>query len=193
MNFLMAFFGGVLLCYAFLITVRHLKQKTGLNLKEYKRLPFLSRVKDILRHIVYEFGVKRNNFDFLLNIEKDNRVIIQVIHRAHFPFLLQDKTDEINFGLALYIPIAQLTEIEKMKIEKIIVEEQVSFQKEDRPFNYFVVDIGKSIRFGAYLISKLLREVYNFELNEGDFNFKLFNEGGLSYFRKEFESKNLYN
>ena len=63
-------------------------------------------------------------------------------------------------------------------------EELENYQSETEPFNYFAIDVGKSIRFGGYLISRLLKEVFDFELEKDTFDFKLFNEGELPYLNK---------
>jgi hypothetical protein len=181
MDFIIGFVLGAFLCYALLVLNRYLKQKTGLKYDDYKRLPFLIKMQDTLRHIVYEFGIKRNNFDFLLNITNKDKVILQAMHRAHFPFLIGEK-NERNFGIALYIPTAKLTDFQKQKIKKILNEELENYQREEEPFDYFVIDIGKSIRYGGYLVSRLLKEVFNFELEKDDFDFRLFDEGALPYF-----------
>src|SRR5687767_3430793 len=100
-NFLGGFIAGFIFAYLLYVLIKNLKQKSGLKYDDYKRLPLLVKLKDTLRHIIYEYDIKRHNEDFLLNILFGKTKIMQIMHRAHFPYLVKNKT-RISFGLALY-------------------------------------------------------------------------------------------
>ena len=180
-NFIIGIFMGIGFSYPIFILINYLRQKKGIKYDDYKKLPLLVKINDTLRSIIYEYGIKKDNHDFLLNIFHKGKVIMQVMHRAHFPYLSR-KNNEISFGLALYISASELTELQKAELERILTKESVNSQQETQPFDYFVVDLGKGIKQGGYLISRILKEVFEFELNKEDFNFELFNEGELPYF-----------
>lgn len=180
-NLIVGILLGIVLSYPLLILRNFLKQKRGLKYSDYKRLPLLIQINDTLRHIIYEYGIKKENHDFLLNIFYQKKIIMQVMHRAHFPYL-NKKKDDISFGLALYIPISKLSELQKTEIEQILSKEPVTALHETQPFDYHVVDLGKGIKQGGYLISRIVKEVFKFELSKDDFGFELFSEGELPYF-----------
>jgi hypothetical protein len=184
-HLIIGIFIGIILSYLILILKNYLGQKKGISYDEYKKLPLLIQVNDTLRHIIYEYGIKRNNRDFLLNILHRKNIIMQVMHRAHFPYLT--KNNEITFGLALYIPISKLSDTQKKELARILDKEPVNEQHETEPFDYHVVDLGKGIKQGGYLISRIAKEVFKFELSQSDFSFELFDEGDLPYFGKNYK------
>ena len=160
---------------------KYLKQKKGVKQKDYNGLPFNLRLKDTIRHIVFEYDIKRKNNDFLLNIILGGKTIIQVMHRAHFPELCQVESD-IGFGLAVYIPINELNQDQINKLNSIIDEETETLHSSKiGKLEYHILDLGRRIRFGGYLLSRILYEV--FEGEESGFDLELFSEGNLAYWR----------
>jgi hypothetical protein len=186
LNFVSGLVTGMILTYLLYVFVKNLRKKKGIKYEEYKGLPLLIRLKDVLRNIVYEYNIKRHNEDFLLNILYAKTKVMQVMHRAHFPYLLKNKTD-IKFGLALYIPITKLSESQKIRIEEILIEESDKYNRQEEPFDYHVIDLGNGIRHGGYLISRLLSEVFEFNLDPTNFNFELFSNGKLPYIGRDYE------
>jgi hypothetical protein len=182
-NLFIGIFIGVIFTYTFNIFKNYLKQKKGVKYSEYRKLPLLIQINDTLRHIIYEYGIKHNNHDFLLNIIHKKQVIMQVMHRAHFPYLNKESAD-VDFGLALYIPTSKLSDLQKKELDRILTKEPVKEHHEIQPFDYHVVDLGKGIKQGGYLISRIAKEVFKLELNKDDFSYDLFNEGELPYFGK---------
>lgn len=164
LNFLLGLMTGMVLAYLLYVIIKNIRKKKGIKYEEYKRLPLLIRLKDVIRNIVYEYSIVRHNEDFLLNILYGKTKVMQIMHRAHFPYLLKNKTD-IKFGLALYVPITKLSDSQKAKIEKILIEESDSYHRQNEPFDYHVIDLGNGIRHGGYLISRLLNEVFEFNLD----------------------------
>jgi hypothetical protein len=184
MEYVIGFFAGVLFSYAAFIVIKLLKTKSGIKYNDYKKLPLLIKLKDTLRHIIYEYSIKRNNEDFLLNVSYKDARVIQVMHRSHFPYLAKEN-ENINFGLALYIPITKLSESQKQALEKILIEESDNYQRESQPFDYHVIDLGKGLKHGGYLITRILKEIFKYDLDEANFSMELFSEGKLPYFGKK--------
>jgi len=109
---------------------------------------------------------------------------MQVMHRAHFPYLSKD-SENIAFGLALYIPVSKLSDIQRQCLEKILLDESDNYVQEKEPIDYHVIDLGKGIKHGGYLISRILKEVLEYDLEESNFSMELFSEGKLPYFGKK--------
>ena len=162
------------------IAIKSIRQKKGLKDKKYKNWPLTVKLKDTVRHIIFEYDIKRNNNDFLLNINLDERQVMQIMHRAHFPELSRSESD-IKFGLALYIPTSNLPEYKIKILEAIIEEESETLKGEihSGTVNYFVIDLGKRVRYGGYLLARVIKEV--FEKEEGNMSLELFSEGNLPY------------
>jgi hypothetical protein len=183
MNLFIGILLGIIFAYSFNILKNYLRQKKGIKYNDYKKLPLLIQINDTLRHVIYEYGIKRDNQDFLLNILYKKEIIMQIMHRAHFPYLSKE-SEEISFGLALYIPVSKLSDLQKRELDQILTKEPIKEQHETEPFDYHVVDLGKGIKQGGYLISRIAKEVFKFELKKEDFSFDLFSEGELPYFGK---------
>ena len=172
--------GSIATC-VFLIVKKSLKRKKGVKDKDYSRLSFTTKLRDTVRHIVYEYDIKSKNKDFLLNIDLRGETVIQLMHRAHFPALCQKESD-IAFGIALYIPVKGWPSHRVEKLEKIIDEETETFKKaKSGQLEYFIVDLGDRVRFGGYFLSRIIKEV--FDAGESEFNSSLFSEGNLPYWQ----------
>jgi hypothetical protein len=180
-GYVIVFLGGILFSYVTFVVIKIFKAKSGIRYDDYKKLPLLIRLKDTLRHIIYEYSIKRNNEDFLLNISHKGARVMQVMHRSHFPYLAKN-SEKISFGLALYIPVTKLTDSQKQLLERILIEESDNYQKENQPFDYHVIDLGKGLKHGGYLITRILKEVFKYDLDEANFSMELFSEGKLPYF-----------
>lgn len=180
MNFILGLITGLTIFYLFFIYRSYKsRQKKRLRLNEYRRSPVLRKLIDTLRHIVFEYGVKRKNNDFTLNVSLNGKIRFQIMHRAHFPDLAKSESD-IDFGLALYIPVNKLSTTQRNGLEKIFKEESEIYYYEEIPFDYHIVDFGKRVRFGGYLVTRILKEV--FFVDESDkVDFELFTEGELPY------------
>lgn len=170
---------GALTIYILVLYIKHRSnQKKGRRLENYNKSTVLQKLKDTLRHIVFEYNVKRKNNDFTLNVYLNGSIALQVLHRSHFPDLARSE-DDINFGLALYVPVKHLNKIQKELMIKVLKEESEVFYFEEVPFDYFIIDIGKRIQFGGYLITRIIHEV--FKKDSENMTFELFSEGALSY------------
>jgi len=173
-----AIFGFV--CFFF---VRYLKkqihEKKGVKSKEYKNMPFKEKLRDTIRHIVFEYNIKRKNNDFLLNIYFDGIQLMQIMHRSHFPELCKSEHD-VSFGLALYIPTKSMS-INQIESLKLLLHEESEIIKhvDGGEISYFIVDLGNRIRFGGYLLTRIIKEVFNEQ--ESKMSLKLFSEGELPY------------
>lgn len=179
MNFIIGLLVGWLTLYLAAITLKYLKQKKGVRSKEYDDLKFTMTLRDTIRHIVFEYDIKRKNNDFLLKIKLNERQIMQLMHRAHFPELCQSETD-ISFGIALYIPVTGWNADMFSRLERIIDEEtEVMSKNKAGRVEYCVVDLGKRVRFSGYFLSRIINEV--FVGKENEFSCELFSEGKLPY------------
>ena len=170
---------GWISLYLFLILYKNLKGKRGIKHEEYGKIPFTTRLRNIVRHIIFEYDIKRKNNDFLYNVNLDGKHVMQLMHRAHFPELCRSESD-IAFGIALYIPIKGWREDRIMKLDDIINEEsEIKRTGKTGELEYYIVDLGKRARFGGYLLTRILKEV--FDADESQFSAELFSEGNLPY------------
>ncbi len=182
MNFVIGIILGMIVMYFILGALKLVRAKKGIKYKDYGNLSFTVKLKDSIRHIIYEYSIKRRNHDFLFNIDLNGERIMQIMHRAHFPELCKEESD-VFFGLALYVPVKNWSEDQRNQLEQIIEEESevvknVSFGK----LEYYLVDLGTRVRFSGYLLSRIITEV--FKGNEDEFESSLFTEGELPYIQK---------
>ena len=161
------------------VVIKNFRQKKGSKDKSYRNWPLTVKLRDTVRHIIFEYSIKRKNNDFLLNINLNGNHVMQIMHRAHFPELCQSESD-IRFGLALYIPLSNLSS-DKVKALEVIIEEESEILRGERSdaVAYLVVDLGKRVRFGGYFLARIIKEV--FEKEEGSMSLELFSEGNLPY------------
>jgi hypothetical protein len=115
----------------------------------------------------------------LYNIKLDGNLVMQLMHRAHFPELCRSESD-IEFGIALYIPVKGWESAVINRLDKIIHEEsEIKKTGSVGGLEYYIIDLGKRVRFGGYLLSRIVKEV--FDANEARFSAELFSEGNLPY------------
>lgn len=167
---------GFLFAFLLRLIVINRREKKGLYEIKYKPIGLSSKMKVLLRELIFKFSIKKFNRDFLLNINSDGKCIIQIMHRSHFPEFCKDLSD-VKFGLAIYIPTKPLTSEQKVKLMQVLKEESEEFNKTDYPVEYFVIDAGSRARYTGYLIARVIKEVFNKE----DVSYELFDEGTLPY------------
>jgi len=87
---------------------------------------------------------------------------------------------DIAFGIALYIPVKGWRADRIQVLDEIINEEsEVKRTGKVGNLEYYIIDLGKRARFGGYLLSRIVKEV--FEADEAQFSTELFSEGNLPY------------
>ncbi len=179
MNLIIGILLGWSSMYIIGIIIKNIRQKKGAKIKEYKNLSFTAKLRDTVRHIVFEYDIKRKNNDFLLNINLGGNHVMQLMHRAHFPELCQSESD-IDFGLALYIPVDDWSEKKFNKLDDIVNEESEVLKKnKSGRLEYYVIDLGKRVRFSGYFLTRIIKEVFG--ADENQFSSELFSEGNLPY------------
>ena len=141
-------------------------------------------VKDVLRNIVLRYN--NDNSDFLVNISISQSTVIQLLHRSHFPELMEQNND-VSFGIAVYIPLRGLSKIQKEKLEIILKDHAETSTFSEIPFSYYVLDIGKKIRYGGELLGLIMKEVFGV-VEEDQINIELYDEGKLPYNLIDFDS-----
>lgn len=162
-----------------MILYKNIKEKKGIKHGEYGKIPFTARLRNIIRHIIFEYDIKRKNNDFLYNINFGGRRVMQLMHRSHFAELCRSEAD-IAFGIALYIPAKGLNLERIKKLDNIINEEsEIKRTGKTGELEYYIIDLGKRARFGGYLLSRIVKEV--FDADESQFSAELFSEGNLPY------------
>lgn len=165
---------GCVSTYVFLLFIKNLKQKKGFKEKDYNNFPLTTQLRNSIRHIVFEYNIKRKNNDFLLNISFEREIVMQIMHRAHFPELCQSESD-VDFGLALYIPISQWSKDKISKLNKIVEEEsEIASKNKFGHLEFYLIDLGTRVRFGGYFLSRLIKEV--FDGDEKNLSSELFSE-----------------
>lgn len=179
MEFVLGIVFGFISFFIMNLIRRKIYEKKGLKSREYKDLPFNVKLRDTIRHIVFEYNIKRINNDFLLNINFNDVQLMQIMHRSHFPELCSSEQD-IQFGLALYIPTIHMnnSKIESLKSILVSESERVNLIS-GGAVTYFVIDLGTRIRFGGYLLLRIISEVFKEE--EVNMSLELFSEGNLPY------------
>lgn len=104
---------------------------------------------------------------------------MQLMHRAHFPELCRSESD-IAFGIALYIPLKGLEAESIKKLDNLINEEtEIKRTGKIGELEYYIIDLGKRVRFGGYLMSRIVNEMFG--ADESQFSSKPFSEGNLPY------------
>jgi hypothetical protein len=167
---------GFSFAFALRLIVINRRERKGAHEVKYNPLRISSKMKLMLREIVFKFSVQKFNRDFLLNIKSQRTTIIQLMHRSHFPSLLKNIAD-VQFGIAIYIPLTPLTDDQKQRLFHVLKEEMQNFNKSEYPIEFFVIDAGTRVRHTGYLLARIVREVFNKE----DVDFELFDEGVLPY------------
>ena len=123
MNFIIGFLAGAVTLFLLSVLFKKNRERRGKYQREYQSKYFTTKIKDTLRHLVFEYSIKRSNNDFLLNINFKGKRSMQIMHRAHFPELCASEKD-IEFGLAVYVPTEHLTDDQVFKLESILIESQ---------------------------------------------------------------------
>lgn len=163
------------------IVIKHNQSgKVGMYYDKYKNGSTIKSLTNAIRTIVFKYGGRNENQSFVLNITKGDDVIIQLLHRAHFPELGKSGAD-INFGIALYIPFDDSYMDDKMKnvLKKIMKEETLQMKEDNNPLTYFVLDMGTRLMHSSYLLSRILKEVFN--VSDDHFYYELYDDGELPY------------
>jgi len=138
---------------------KRIREKNGVRFREYRDLPFNIKLKDTIRHIVFEYNIKRVNNDFLLNIDFNGTPLMQIMHRSHFPELCKSESD-ISFGIALYIPVKNMDFKQIESLSFVLEEESEIINNIDKNSRlYFIVDLGSRVRFSGYLLTRIIKEV----------------------------------
>jgi hypothetical protein len=171
-SFLMGF------VFAFLVRliVINRRERKGLYEVKYKPLSLSSKMKGILRELIFKFSIQKFNRDFLLNVKSGEKYLIQLLHRSHFPEILENISD-VKFGIAIYIPSKPLSPNQKLALIKILREEAEDFKDAEYPVGYFVIDAGSRVRFTGYLLARIITEVFG----KADVDLELYDEGILPY------------
>lgn len=132
MNFFAVFLTGAFTLYLLSFLLKKRSERKSKYEREYQSKYFTTKIKDTLRHLIFEYSIKRSNNDFLLNLDFKRKRSMQIIHRAHFPELCASERD-IEFGLAVYIPPEHLTNDQIFRLESILMEESEKFDRSKKP------------------------------------------------------------
>jgi hypothetical protein len=171
-----SFLMGLVFAFLIRLIVINRRERKGLYEVKYKPLSLSSKMKGIIRELIFKFSIQKFNRDFLLNLKSKGVLLMQIMHRSHFPEVCENISD-VKFGLAIYIPTKPLSTEQKNKLKKVFQEEMEEFKRYDYPIGYFVIDAGPRVRFTGYLLAKIITEVFGKE----DVDLELFDEGILPY------------
>ena len=178
-NFITGFLSGAFTLFLLSFLFKKNRERKSKYEREYQSNFFTTKIRDTIRRIIFEYSIKRINNDFLLNIKFKGETRVQIMHRAHFPELCASEGD-VEFGLAVYIPTEWLTHEQVFKLESILIAESEKFDKSRRPVPYYVLDLGRRVRYGGLLVSRIVKELFN--PDDSDISLELFSEGTLPYF-----------
>jgi hypothetical protein len=175
-NILIGFVCGFLFAFLVRLIVINVREKSGKDEIKYRPMPLGFKMKSMIREVVFKFSIRRFNRDFLLNVKLHGKVVMQVMHRSHFPELLKNLSD-VRFGLAIYIPIKPLSAEQQQILVKVLNEEMEQFSVSEYPIEYFVVDAGVRAKFNGYLMARIIKDVFDAD----DVDLELYDEGILPY------------
>lgn len=175
-NVIVGFVVGFLFAVLLRLFAIDRREKKGLHEARYKKLNLTSKMKNTVRQIIFKFSIQKFNRDFLLNLKLNGRVIIQLMHRSHFPELIKNLSDA-KFGLAIYIPIKPLTKSQQQVLIGLLNEESEQINIAEYPIEYLVIDAGSRARYSGYLIARIITEVFE----TADVDLELYDEGVLPY------------
>ncbi|HAS42990.1 MAG TPA: hypothetical protein DCS93_21095 [Microscillaceae bacterium] len=148
--------------YSVITSSQSKKSKPYYN--KYKNGETMRGLINSLRSIIFVYGGRSSTKSFIFNIFNNKKLIIQLLHRAHFPELCESVTD-ISFGIAIYIPVDYLNNATRNLLEKVMLEEGQDLKQDELPNTYYVVDIGGRLMYGSYLLSRIIKEVFGVEDN----------------------------
>jgi hypothetical protein len=172
----LAFLLGFVFAFTLRLIVIGIREKKGRDYVKYNSLPLTSRMKIAVREIIFKYSIRKFNRDFLLSIKLHEHVIMQLMHRSHFPDIIKDLSD-VKFGIAIYIPIKPLTNLQRDLLLKILREEMEHSRVSEPPIEYVVIDAGTRARYNGYLIAKIIKEVFKAD----DVYMEISDEGVLPY------------
>jgi hypothetical protein len=170
------FIAGFLFAFLVRFMVVNRRIKKGMLEIKYNKLPISSKLKLMVREVVFRFSIQRFNRDFLVNLKSNDIHLIQILHRSHFPEVCKNVSD-VKFGLAVYIPTRPLSHDQKKKLQRILKEEMENYEQTKYPVEYHVIDAGSRPRFTGYLLARMVREVFQ----KDDVDIQIFDEGILPY------------
>jgi hypothetical protein len=175
-NALVGFVVGVVFAVLLRLFVIDRREKKGVYESRYGVMNLTSKMKAIVRQIIYKFSIQKFNRDFLLNLKSNGVHLMQIMHRSHFPEVCENISD-VKFGLAIYIPAKPLSHDQKQRLTMVLREETEDFKNAEYPVGYFVIDAGVRVRFTGYLLARIINEVFD----KKDVDLELFDEGILPY------------
>lgn len=142
-------------------------------------------IKSSIRTVVLK--TRSKNLDFLLNFSIDSQVLIQILHRLHYPELGLDEEDS-RYGLAIYIPISELNKSKKNELNKLLIQHAESSFR-DNNYDYYVIDAGERIKYAGELVTLILRQI--FLINKDNLKTDIFIGDRTPYKNQNLDIKNL--
>jgi len=123
---------------------------------KYKKGSGYGELSNGLRALVYRY--KKTNDDFMFNISLNNEIIIQILHRAHFPDILNSEEDN-RFGMVFYSTLGD--EKKLSHLESLLKAESIKCYINDIDKSLFF-ELGDSnfTGFANYIVAKILLEVF---------------------------------
>ena len=145
---------------------------------KYKKGSGNIELSNALRALVYRY--KATSDDFMLNISMNNNIIIQILHRAHFPDVLNSEDDN-RFGMVFYSPVSN--EKRLSLLEDLLKSESIKYYVNTTNKSLFF-ELGDSYftGFANYIITKILYEVFD---DGKSVNFQLGYVGKLPYVQND--------
>ena len=173
--FFIGLFIGVVITLIVMFTIRQRLRKKP---RPDSVNPMTKKIKDQLRYIIWNYGVIEGNKDFLLEIKINDMIVMQIMHRAYFPELLES-LDDTKFGLVAFISLKNFSHEQKIKMAKILADSSEDVQHKEIPFEYKTIEIGTLISHGGYFLGEIISNV--FSANEESVSFKIYSDGNLPF------------
>lgn len=149
--------------------------------QKYKKGETMKALINAIRVLIFEYDDEHKHKSFVLNITRDNDLVIQLLHRAHFPELCESSID-VNFGIAVYIPVDYMDNSMKEALEKILLEDAQELKQDSNPNTYYVIDVGFRLMYASSFLSRILKEV--FDANDNNLCYELYDDLDLPYDKK---------
>ena len=123
---------------------------------------------------------EKNNHSFLLNVVKDNNVIVQLVHQVLIPLSLGKQIKEIKkpdrkFNFCIYLTFAhQKDELNRFK--KLSLFKKFRYHELDGGTPCYSFNLGTNKKETKRVTLEILKKVYNYKITD-IFEFEIYDQG----------------
>lgn len=123
---------------------------------------------------------ERKNHAYLINVAKDNVIVIQLIHGILIPMSLEKPVNEIensdrNFNFLLNLPFDEYQKNELEKFKSLDIFKKFKYY-DANGIPCYSINFGTNQQEAKQVTLEILQKVYNHKLNE-TFEFEIYDQG----------------